>query len=112
MGKTFLQTYREQVVPKLQKTLGLTNPNAVPKITAVRLNVGVGSYVVAGKDHEDVVKSVTALSGQKPMVTRSKKAISNFKLKINMPSGVVVTLRGKRMHDFLTKLVNVVFPRI
>ena len=112
MGKTFLQTYRERVVPKLQKTLGLTNPNAVPKITAVRLNVGVGSYVVAGKDHEDVVKSVTALSGQKPMVTRSKKAISNFKLKINMPSGVVVTLRGKRMHDFLTKLIHVVFPRI
>lgn len=110
--KTLQQTYREKIVPELMKKLELKNINAVPKITAVRINVGIGSHVAAGKDHEDIVKTVTAITGQKPVVTKSKKAISNFKLKINMPSGVVVTLRGRRMYDFLTKLVHVVFPRI
>lgn len=112
MKKTLLQTYREQIVPELQKSLGLKNPNAVPRIKAVIVNVGVGSHVAAGKDHEDIVKNVVTITGQKPVVTLAKKAISNFKLKINMPSGVVVTLRGKRMYDFLTKLIHVVFPRI
>lgn len=112
MKKTLLQTYREQIVPELQKSLGLKNPNAVPRLKAVIVNVGIGSHVAAGKDHEDIVKNVGAITGQKPVVTQAKKAISNFKLKLNMPSGVVVTLRGKRMYDFLTKLIHVVFPRI
>lgn len=106
------KTYLEKIVPELKKALKTDNIHAVPKITAVQINVGVGSYVAAGKDHEDVVKNVTVISGQKPVVTRSKKAISNFKLKINTPSGVVVTLRGNRMYDFLSKLINVTFPRI
>jgi len=104
--------YIKKVAPKLTKEFGDKNVNAVPKITAVRINVGIGSHVAAGKDHEDIVKNVQSISGQKPIVVRSKKAISNFKLKINMATGVVVTLRGKRMYDFLTKLINVVFPRI
>lgn len=112
MKKTLLQQYREQVVPELQKSLGLKNPNAVPRVKSIIINVGIGSHVAAGKDHEDIVKNVTTITGQKPVVTHAKKAISNFKLKINMPSGVVVTLRGKRMYDFLTKLIHVVFPRI
>jgi large subunit ribosomal protein L5 len=112
MKKTLLQTYREQVVPELQKSLGLKNPNAVPRLKSIIVNVGIGSHVAAGKDHEDIVKNITTITGQKPVVTHAKKAISNFKLKINMPSGVVVTLRGKRMYDFLTKLIHVVFPRI
>lgn len=106
------KTYKEKIAPELQKKLGVKNVHAVPSIKAIRINVGVGSYVVAGKDHEDIVKSVTAITGQKPVVIRSKKAISNFKLKINMVSGVAATLRGKRMYDFINKLVNVVFPRI
>lgn len=112
MKKGLLQQYREEIVPKLQQTLGLKNPNAVPRIKAIVINVGIGSHVAAGKDPEDIVKNVITISGQKPVVTHSKKAISNFKLKLNMPSGVVVTLRGKRMYDFLSKLINVVFPRI
>lgn len=96
----------------LMQKLGLKNPNAVPRVKAVIVNVGIGSHVVAGKDPEDIVKNVIAITGQKPVVSLAKKAISNFKLKINMPSGVMATLRGKRMNDFLTKLVNVVFPRI
>ena len=112
MKKSLLQIYREEIRPELSKKLGLKNVNAVPQIKAVIINVGIGSMVAAGKDPEEVVKNVTLISGQKPYVTRSKKAISNFKLKINMQTGVVVTLRGKRMYDFVNKLVNVVFPRI
>lgn len=110
--KSLQEIYREQIVPQLMKEMGIKNPMAVPKITAVNINVGIGSHVAAGKDHEEIVKNIIAISGQKPIVPKSKKAISNFKLKINMPSGVVVTLHGKRMYDFLTKLVHVVFPRI
>lgn len=110
--KNLLQIYREKIVPELCAKWGVKNPHAVPKIKTVIVNVGIGSYVAAGKDHEDIVKNISIITGQKPIVTRSKKAISNFKLKINMPSGVVVTLRGKKMYDFLTKLINVVFPRI
>lgn len=110
--KSLQQRYKEEIIPELMKKLGVKNIHAVPAIKAIRINVGIGSYVVAGKDHEDVVKNIAIITGQKPVVTHSKKAISNFKLKINMPSGVVVTLRGKRMYDFLNKLVNVVFPRI
>lgn len=106
------KTYREKIVPQLMQTLGVKNPHAVPHIKAIKINVGIGSHVVAGKDPEEIVKNVVAITGQKPVVPKSKKAISNFKLKINMPSGVVVTLRGKRMYDFLTKLIHVVFPRI
>lgn len=106
------ETFRKQLAPALQQKLGLENLNAVPKIKCVKINVGIGSYVTAGKDYEEVVKNITAISGQKPVVVKAKKAISNFKLKIGMPTGVTVTLRGKRMYDFLTKLINVVFPRI
>lgn len=106
------EKYRKIIVPELRKTLGLNNDNAVPRIVAVCINVGIGSYVTAGKDHEDIIKNIATITGQRPIVKRSRKAISNFKLKVNTPAGVVVTLRGKRMYDFLNKLVNVVFPRI
>jgi len=102
----------KEVLAKVQKELKIKNINAAPKITAVHVNVGVGSYVTAGKDHEDVVRNLTTITGQKPVVKKSRQAISNFKLKINTPNGVSVTLRGQRMYDFINKLVNVVFPRI
>lgn len=112
MKSPFQQTYREKIAPELMKTLGLNNIHAVPRLKAVIINVGIGSSVAAGKDHEEVVKNVTIITGQKPIVSRSKKAISNFKLKINMPSGVITTLRGKKMYDFVTKLIDVALPRI
>lgn len=106
------ETFEKEVVPRLQQTLKLKNRLAVPRVKYVKVNVGIGSYVTAGKDFEDVVKNVAVITGQKPVVIKSKKAISNFKLKIGMPTGVAVTLRGKRMYDFLTKLVHAVFPRV
>lgn len=112
MNKNLLQIYRKKIVPQLCAQWGVKNPHAVPKIKAVIINVGIGSYVAAGKDHEDIVKNVSVITGQKPIVTKSRKAISNFKLKLNTPAGVIVTLHGKRMYDFLAKLIHVVFPRI
>lgn len=112
MTKNLLQIYKEKIVPKLMSDWGVKNPNAVPKLVAVIINVGIGSHVAAGKDHEDIVKNIAVIAGQKPVVTHSRKAISNFKLKLNMPSGVVTTLRGRRMYDFISKLINIVFPRI
>ncbi len=106
------ELYKKKVAIELKKKLNVKNVHAVPKIVSVHVNVGIGSYVSSGKDHEDVVKNITAITGQKPIVQRSKKAISNFKLKINMPTGVLVTLRGKRMYDFVEKLISVVLPRI
>lgn len=108
----FKEHFEKEVVGALQKTLGLKNHMAVPRVKAVKVNVGIGSYVTGGKDFEDVVKNITLMTGQKPVVAKAKQAISNFKLKIGMETGVSVTLRGKRMYDFLSKLVNVIFPRI
>lgn len=108
----YQEHFEKVLVHELQKTLGLKSHMAVPKVKAVKVNVGIGTYVTGGKDFEDVVKNITAMTGQKPVVAKSKQAISNFKLKIGMPTGVSVTLRGKRMYDFLSKLVNVIFPKI
>ena len=81
MAKTLSQTYRETIAPALCKTLGVKNVHALPRVKAIKINVGIGSYVVAGKDPEDIVKNVIAISGQKPVVTHARQAISNFKLK-------------------------------
>ncbi|MFA6917253.1 MAG: 50S ribosomal protein L5 [Candidatus Gracilibacteria bacterium] len=102
-----------EIAPELKKTLGLKNKLASPRITMITLNVGIGSYVQAhNKDFSKIVESITAIAGQKPIVIKAKKAISNFKTRQGDPSGVAVTLRGKRMYDFLNKLVNIVFPRV
>lgn len=104
--------YEKETIPALMSHFGINNRHAVPRLKYIKVNVGIGTYVTAGKDHEEVVKNVAKITGQKPVVVKSKKAISNFKLKIGMPTGVSVTLRGKRMYDFLAKLINAVLPRI
>lgn len=109
-------TIREHIVknitPELQKELKIKNIWAVPRITKIKINVGIGKITGNSKDFSYVTDSITAISGQKPVVSKAKVAISNFKLKQGQPVGVSVTLRGKRMYDFLSKLVNVVFPRV
>ncbi|MBI4975560.1 50S ribosomal protein L5, partial [Candidatus Peregrinibacteria bacterium] len=105
--------FREKIAPELKKTLGLKNNMAVPKVKKITINVGIGSYVKAhNKDYSSIVENITKISGQKPVVTKSTKAISNFKLKEGDPVGITVTLRGTRMYDFLNKMVNIVFPRV
>lgn len=113
-AKTDLRAYyRQTVLPKLQKDLKKKNCMAVPKIEKVKINVGIGSIMTKGnKDYDDVLTNVTAIAGQKPVITKAKKAISNFKTRKGLPVGITVTLRGERMYDFINKLVNIVLPRV
>ncbi|MBD3360947.1 50S ribosomal protein L5 [Candidatus Peregrinibacteria bacterium] len=109
-----LQTrFKKEIAPELQKNLNIKNLMGIPKITKVKINVGMGSYVKAqNKDYSNVIDNIIKISGQKPIITKAKKAISNFKIREGDEIGVTVTLRGKRMYDFLGKLINIVFPRV
>jgi large subunit ribosomal protein L5 len=108
-----LQThYREKVVPELMKSLGVANPMQVPKITRITVNMGVGEAVADKKAMEGAVHDLTALTGQKPLITKSRKAIASFKLRAGVPVGCKVTLRGARMYEFLDRLISVAMPRI
>ena len=108
-----LQTYyRDKVVPELMESLGVTNPMRVPKITRITVNMGVGEAVADKKAMDGAVGDLTALTGQKPLVTKSRKAIASFKLRAGIPVGAKVTLRGARMYEFLDRLINVAMPRI
>jgi len=107
-----LQTqYKDKVAPALQKQLGC-NAMAVPRITKITLNMGVGEATGDKKIIEHAVSDMTAISGQKPIVTRSGKAIANFKVRENYPVGVKVTLRRERMYEFLERLISIALPRI
>lgn len=103
----------ETILPKLKESLGIKNTMAVPKVTKIVINCGIGTYVKNhNKDYSNIVDNLAAITGQRPVVTKAKKAISNFKSREGDVIGVMVTLRGARMHDFLNKLINVVFPRV
>ncbi len=108
-----LQTrYRTQVVPALMKELGLTNPMQVPRLQKVVLNMGLGDAVQNAKIIDSAVVEMAAISGQKPVITRAKKSIATFKLRENMPIGVMVTLRRDRMWDFIDRLITFGLPRV
>ncbi len=105
--------FKKEILPELQKTLGTKNIMAVPKVIRITINSGIGTYIKThNKDYQNIVDNLQAISGQRPVVTKTKKAISNFKTKQGEANGVTVTLRGKRMYDFLNKLINIVFPRV
>ena len=104
--------YQKEVVPALMRDLGHTNAMAVPRLVRVVLNMGLGEATQNPKIIDSAVEELTAITGQKPVVTRAKKAISNFKLREGMPIGAMVTLRGDRMYEFFDRLVNVGLPRV
>ena len=104
--------YRDEIVAKLMTSLAVTNPMQVPKITKISVNMGVGEDVDDKKAMDGAVNDLTALTGQKPVVTKSRKAIAAFKLRAGVPVGARVTLRGARMYEFLDRLINVAMPRI
>jgi large subunit ribosomal protein L5 len=106
------QYYREQVVPRLQKDLGIGNPMQVPRITKITVNMGVGEAVADKKVMDAAVGDLTKISGQKPLITRSRKAIASFKIRAGLPIGCMVTLRGARMYEFLDRLISIAMPRI
>ena len=106
------ERYRAEVAPALMRELGYSNLMAVPRLQKIVLNMGVGEAVQNPKVIESAVEELTAIAGQKPVITRAKKAISNFKLREGMPIGAMVTLRGERMYEFLDRLVSVALPRV
>ncbi len=106
------QHYHKQVVPALVKEFGYKNPNAVPKLEKVSLNIGLGEATQNSKLMDGAVQELATISGQKPVVTKAKKSIAAFKLREGMSIGCRVTLRGDRMFEFLDRLMNVALPRV
>src|SRR3990167_9039633 len=104
--------YRRQVVPTLQQELGLKNALSVPRLVKVVINIGLGQQAQEGKLSEVAIKTLNRITGQKPILTKAKKSISNFKIREGMVVGAMVTLRRDRMYDFLDKLVHVALPRM
>lgn len=104
--------YREKVVPELVEKFGYKSVMQVPRITKITLNMGVGEAVNDKKNIDTAVADLTKIAGQKPVVTKSRKAIANFKIRENLAIGTMVTLRGQRMYEFLDRLVTVAFPRV
>jgi large subunit ribosomal protein L5 len=106
------QFYRDQVLPKLQADLGLSNPMEVPRITKITVNMGVGEAVADRKVMDAAVGDLAKITGQKPIICKAKKAIATFKVREGLPIGCKVTLRGARMYEFLDRLISVAMPRI
>ena len=106
------ERYKSDVVPKLMKRFGYKNQMQVPRLTKIVVNVGLGEATANPKLIESTLQEVAAISGQKPMVTRARKSIANFKLRKDMPIGVMVTLRRERMWEFLDRLVSIALPRV
>jgi len=104
--------YKEEIVPYMMKKFGYKNINQVPKVVKVSLNMGIGDAKQDTKLLDSAINDLTIISGQKPAITKAKKAISNFKLRAGMPIGCNVTLRRQRMYDFLDKFISIAVPRI
>jgi large subunit ribosomal protein L5 len=104
--------YKNDVVPKMKEKFGLTNALQVPRITKVVINMGVGKAINDVKILDAAVKDLATITGQQPVITRAKEAISNFHLRKGLPIGCYVTLRRRRMYEFLDRFLNVALPRI
>ena len=106
------QHYREKVVPELTAKFGYKSPMEVPRLTKITLNMGVSEAVADKKVMDHAVSDLTKISGQKPVVTKARKAIAGFKIREQQPIGCMVTLRGVRMYEFLDRFVTVALPRV
>ncbi len=107
-----LNHYHEIARPALTEQFGYTNPHQIPSIKKVVINVGVGQATKNQKLLDSVVQEIATITGQKPVITRARKSISNFSLREGMPVGVTITLRASRMYEFLDRLVSVAIPRV
>jgi len=108
----FQELYQNKIAPQLTEQFGYKSPMQVPRITKVTLNMGVSEAVADKKVIEHAVSDLTKIAGQKPVVTKTKKAIAGFKIREDYPIGCMVTLRGRRMFEFLDRLVTVALPRV
>ncbi|HEY9624834.1 MAG TPA: 50S ribosomal protein L5 [Crinalium sp.] len=112
MAERFKTLYQEKAVPKLMEQFQYTNIHQVPKILKVTVNRGLGEAAQNAKALEASLSEIAVITGQKPVVTRAKKAIAGFKIRKGMPVGIMVTLRSDRMYAFLDRLINLALPRI
>jgi large subunit ribosomal protein L5 len=106
------ERYQKQIVPALVKEFQYSNPMAVPRLSKVVVNMGLGEAIQNAKLLDSAVVELGLITGQKAVITRARKSIANFKLRKNMPIGAMVTLRGDRMYEFLDRLMNVALPRV
>src|ERR1700737_4295225 len=104
--------FRQEGVPALMKQFSLKNPNQVPRLEKIVLNMGLGEALANNKIMESAVDQLAAITGQRPVVTRARKSIANFKLRQGQAIGAAVTLRNERMYEFLDRLINVALPRV
>jgi large subunit ribosomal protein L5 len=107
-----LEYYRQECVPRMMQEFKYRSPMQVPRLAKIVLNIGLGEAITNAKAMEAAQSDLTAIAGQHPVITRSRKSIANFKLRAGMPIGLMVTLRGERMYNFFDKLVNAVLPRM
>jgi len=112
MATRLEEHYRKHVVPELMKTFGYANPMQVPRLTKITLNMGVGEAMADKKVIENASADMEKISGQKPLITKARKSIANFKVRENWPIGCKVTLRRGRMYEFLDRFISIATPRI
>jgi large subunit ribosomal protein L5 len=106
------ERYRDEIVPHMMERFGYKNPLAVPRIEKVTVNMGVGKAMENQKRLDEACRDLATITGQKPVITKARKSIAGFKLRKGMSLGCMVTIRGRRMYEFLDRLVNVAIPRI
>jgi large subunit ribosomal protein L5 len=106
------ERYQKEVAPAIAKEFGIENPMAVPRLSKIVLNMGMGEAVANAKILDTAAEELRAIAGQKPVITKAKKSIASFKLRQGMPIGVMVTLRGEQMYEFFDRLVSVALPRV
>jgi large subunit ribosomal protein L5 len=110
---SFQEQINKEILPELQKKLGIENTMQLPRLEKVVLNMGIGTYVASGhKDFSSLKNDLSLIAGQIPKINHSRKSISNFKLREGMPVGMTVTLRGDRMYAFVEKLIAIILPRV
>ena len=112
MTPRLFEKYNKEIIPAMGEKFGIKNPMAVPQLEKIVVNMGVGEATVDVKIMDQAAGDLAAITGQKPLIRKSKIAISNFKLKIGVPVGCKVTLRRRKMYEFMDRLVNIALPRI
>ena len=112
MAARLKQRYQKEVGPAIAKEFGITNPMAIPRLEKIVINMGMGEAIANAKILDTAADELRAITGQKPVVTKAKKSIASFKLRQGMSIGVMVTLRGDRMYEFMDRLVSVALPRV
>jgi len=112
MAARLKERYQKDVAPAIAKEFGIRNPMAIPRVDKIVINMGMGEAIANAKILDTAADELRSITGQKPVITKAKKSIASFKLRQGMPIGVMVTLRGDRMYEFLDRLVSIGLPRV